>query len=267
MDRHKGFDLEAAKLVLNDLAVFHAVPLALKLKDPQTFKQKIEDNCTLLPPKPKDEPEREHHKASFPFALLTSILKQDIYCRTHIEEFEKFIKSQNEKFERGLSPFDYEYKGAFATLTHGDMWLNNTMQKLEDGKTVNNKFLDFQMCSIGNPAADLLFLLITSVDVPTLQNHFDYLLSFYHESFIKTLEAFKCDTKPFHYKNFLGVLKEAAMEKFFHINLMNVTVIFVKKGVKHEFHKNDELQASDVHPVGRSKLCFMFKEMIRRDWY
>jgi hypothetical protein len=36
-DRTQGFDLDAAKLIITDLAQFHAVPLALKLEKPEIF--------------------------------------------------------------------------------------------------------------------------------------------------------------------------------------------------------------------------------------
>jgi hypothetical protein len=41
VDRTQGFDLDAAKLIITDLAQFHAVPLALKFEKPDVFEREI----------------------------------------------------------------------------------------------------------------------------------------------------------------------------------------------------------------------------------
>jgi hypothetical protein len=41
MERREGFDLDAAKLIITNMAVYHAVPLALKMEKPDVFEKEI----------------------------------------------------------------------------------------------------------------------------------------------------------------------------------------------------------------------------------
>ncbi|CAG9856267.1 unnamed protein product [Phyllotreta striolata] len=265
LDRHTGFDFDTAKLVLRDLAMFHAVPLAMRLLEPEEFREKIAPRIELWdgPPKPKDgEPQQKFPE---PHGLFRQILQQDVFCRSHMDVLEKFLQKDKKKFADGHPPKQYE--GVFATLCHHDMWLNNTMQKLEDGKVVGNKLVDFQMYKVDNPIGDLLFLLTTSVDVPTLQNHFDYLLGYYHEVFVRTLEALGVDVKPFAYDRFLVALKECTSESFIQIIFMSVFIIFAKKGEKSNVMKMNDKLIADVHPVAKAKVQFLYSEIVKRNWY
>ncbi|XP_072393193.1 uncharacterized protein [Diabrotica undecimpunctata] len=271
-DRHKGFDLDGSKLLLTDLAAFHAIPLAIRLKDPDLFKKVFIDNCPGPPKfleKPKDKgPGEDHGPPSLPRTLLKQILKGDSFCRKYVNKLDALLDAEEEKFKKGnfFSKPDPN-KSVFCGLVHKDMWLNNTMQKKDkEGKMIKNKFVDFQMYSVQDITLDLFFFLITSVDVVVLEEHFDYLLMLYHEHFIKTLESFECDVAPFKYIDFINNLRQNALSEFFHILLMNTTVIFAKKGEKTNFEEIKNLTVNAIHPIARRKFVFLFKILIQKEW-
>ncbi|XP_057667636.1 uncharacterized protein LOC130900782 [Diorhabda carinulata] len=275
-DRHKSFDLDGVKLILSDLAVFHAIPLAMKIQNPKLFEENIIKNCGLPPPPGKRDDEMNPSSQSQPpkndkmkppnlLPLFIEVAKEDIFCRNYIDKLEKFMadmeKKMHEKFR--TKP---DYSSPFVTLCHNDMWVNNTMQLSEQGKFVKNKFVDFQMCNVNELFSDLIFFLFSSVDLITLENHLDYLIMFYHECFIKILEKCKCDVAPYAYNKFMLKLNEAIPSSFLQIMIMNFTVIYAKKGeVGGPFGKK-EFTSSESHPIAKKKFLFLFRKMIENEW-
>ncbi|XP_050512655.1 uncharacterized protein LOC126888441 isoform X4 [Diabrotica virgifera virgifera] len=270
-DRHKGFDLDGAKLLLTDLAVFHAIPLAIKQKDPELFKKTFVDKSFM--PKWVDNPtakgpDGDHGPPQIPRTVLKQILTQDSFCSQHVNKLDGLMSIEEEGFKTGDSFRPKPNKSAFSGFVHKDLWLNNTMQlKNEDGEIIKNKFLDFQVYSVQEITADLIFFLMSSVEIEVLEEHFDDLLMMYHKHFIKTLEALNCDIAPFKYALFINNLKQTAPSEFFHIILMNILVIFGKKGQKANFEEVKNLTMDDIHPIARRKLVFLFKLLIEKEWY
>jgi aminoglycoside phosphotransferase (APT) family kinase protein len=78
-------------------------------------------------------------------------------------------------------------RNGFQCLSHGDGWLNNMMFKSADGNFIDCKMLDFQLSYWGSPAADLIYLLISSVADDVKVAHFDELIEFYHEVLVDSL--------------------------------------------------------------------------------
>ncbi|CAG9833440.1 unnamed protein product [Diabrotica balteata] len=270
-DRHKGFDLDGAKLLLTDLAVFHAIPLAIKLKDPDLFKKTFIDNICLpkFAENSKDkEPGDDHGPPQLPRTILKQILTEDSFCSQHVDKLDGLMSIEEENFKTGDAFKPKPDKSAFSGFVHKDMWLNNTMQmKNKDGKIIKNKFLDFQMYSVKEITTDLFFFLISSVDIEVLEKHFDTLLMIYHDNLITTLKAFNCDVTPFKYADFINNLKQNAPSEFFHILIMNTLVIFAKKGQKTNFDEIKNLTMDDIHPIARKKFIFLFKLLIEKEWY
>ncbi|XP_050512666.1 uncharacterized protein LOC126888443 [Diabrotica virgifera virgifera] len=265
-DRHKGFDLEGAKLLVTDLAVFHAVPLAIKLKQPDLFQKVFVDNCPKNKPKENGPDHRGIPK--MPRATLKQILSQDHICRKHVDKLDDLIDADEDNFSKGnlFNKFDIK-ETVFSGLVHKDMWVNNTMQKKDkDGRIVKNNFVDFQMYGIQDVTTDLIFFLLSSVDIVTLEEHFEYLLQLYHEHVIKTLESLKCDVASFKYVDFINNLKENTIGEFFHILLMNNLIIYIKKGEKTDFDILKNLTVDSMHPIARRKFVFLFKMLVQKEW-
>ncbi|XP_018569781.1 uncharacterized protein LOC108909837 [Anoplophora glabripennis] len=215
VDRHVGFDLDTTQLILKDLAAFHAIPLALKLKKPEVFDKKI---------KPYLAP---FHPGPMPFenginSVYIEILQESVKCIPWIPKVRNIL-------ENVRAAQDAPAKEPFATTTHGDMWLNNTMIKFQNKVPVSNKMVDFQICDYRSPATDLFFFLFVNVQQSVLQDDFDGLIEFYHKHFISHLEKLKCDTAPFSLPKFLKEMKDATSVEVEHC----FKFIFIIFGEKH----------------------------------
>lgn len=191
---------------------------------------------------------------------LLEILEEDEECKRSISKMHKAIEIETTQ--------KFTYREPFATLSHRDMWVNNFMVKFEEEKVVKNKFVDFQVYSYESPVRDLVFFLFTSVQIDVLKNNIDYLLDFYYNIFLETLNQFRCPTKDFSIKNFMDEINFYGIHEISHILGM---LVFVVLGEKAEsVAKHGELPAfpsKDQIPLDvRKRTCWIFKEFLKRQW-
>lgn len=263
IDRVIGFDLDGAKLVLKDLAVFHAVPLALRLTKPDVFDSKVKPNCLQLVmpefPKPKDPP---------PKSEWMIYIEQQEECKPYIEQITKLM----EDMFNGDKPnafLDRPCDELAGSILHCDMWSNNTMQKFEEGKLVQNKLIDFQIYMYANFICDLIFFVWSSVQYDVVKEHHDELIELYHKYFCDTLEKLGCDTTPFEMTKFLEMINHHAPSEFFHIVFMATPI----QGPRGEFAmKMDEDDMSEMMKTAlvtleaKEKIAQVVYEFGRRGW-
>lgn len=256
MNRFIGCDLDAAKFILTDLAKFHAIPLAIKLLKSHIFDIRIKKYMECFNPiekKPGDGSSPNN---------LTDILSENKTCDALVP----FLKKSFTLAEKDRDSF----REPFATLSHKDMWINNFMVKLEKGKIVKNKFVDFQGFTYQSPVRDLLFYLFTSVQIHVLKEHLDYLLMFYHDQFIKTLKELHCPIGDFSFDKFMDEIRCFGIYEISHIILMTVVVVF---GRKYEPADNEQgfehppLYTKDDMPLElKERIWWVLQEFGKRNW-
>lgn len=239
-----------------DLAKFHAVPLALKLLHPETFKEKVKKYMACSNP---------HDNASdgSPHQAVIEIIEENEDCKHFLS---KVMKSVNL-----WKPNTSNCREPFATLSHSDMWVNNFMVKLENGRVVQNKFVDFQAYNYESPVRDLLFFLFTSVQINVLKENLDYLLRFYHKHFIQTLEVLHCPIKELSFDKYMDEIYYYGLFEIFHITFFLMVVVFGKKG---ELSKNNQTEtegppiiSKDQVPLEvRKRIWWIVQEFGRRKW-
>lgn len=252
MDRHIGCDLEATKFILKDLAKFHAVPLALKLLRPDTFENKVKKYMACFNPEVKgfDGPPNE---------IILTLLEENLECAALLPKIKKSIDLQKDDRTSFREPF--------ATLSHKDMWVNNFMVKLENGKVVTNKFVDFQGFTYESPVRDLLFYLFTSVKIDVLKENLDYFLKLYHEHFVKTLEDLQCSTKVFSYENYNDEIQHYATYEIFHILFMLIIVVMGKKdGPPKKEDAAPVISKDNLSTDIKERVWWIVKEFGQRKW-
>ncbi|KAJ3658378.1 hypothetical protein Zmor_010118 [Zophobas morio] len=250
-ERTLGFDLDTSKLIVADLAHLHAVPLGLKLKKPDVFETEVKK---YLAPFNPQRPDSSYQRF---FATIDKI-----------DELKLFKKRIQKAFDNSLQ--QSEAREPFATVVHQDCWVNNIMIKVEKGKSVKNKFVDFQICDYGSPAKDLIYFLFLSVQNNVLEKHYDDLIRYYHQTFTSTLQKLKCDTTRFSFDALLKEINyEAAHSQF--IQLMFRTFpIFATKGTVKEL---SEITPADLIPetaettdLHKQKLIFIVKQFVKQNW-
>lgn len=245
-------------MVLQDLAAFHAVPLALKLKNPEVFDQKIKKHC--IPPK---FVEGMNLKTVSSKAWVDAILNQE-QCQPYRDLLEKKLESQFYSMDTFSTRPARE---PYGTIIHFDMWTNNTMQIVENGRFIKNKFVDFQVYLYGSPLCDLILFIWSSIQFPVIENYYVELIRHYHHHFVRILDEFGCDTTPFEYDSFLKEIDEVAPYELLHI-LFLIAVIYVDKGEKAiDFSKDlDEFMSESIPDMTAERIARVVVEFGKRGW-
>lgn len=268
IDRHVGFDYDGAKIILKDLAIFHAVPLALKLKKRQLFEEKVKKNLIredFKPPEPK-EGEEPREPPGMDAEVWFEVLETREECKLYIP---RLRKNYEEMRKNQKSFWDRVKREPFATISHNDMWMNNTMQVVREGEIVKNKFVDFQVYSYDSPGHDLLFFIWSSVQLPVIKKHFNEFLKHYYNNFMEVIQELGCDCVPFTYAVFEEELKISALNELIH-NMMMSRVIYAKKGefaidMSAEPGKN-RLKKEDITEIMRERAAYTIQICGRRGW-
>lgn len=265
-DRHVGFDLATTKVVLTDIAIQHATALALKLLEPEIFKNEIKKQCVdygrpTAPPKGDDTAPQQGLPNLLP--ILTEYVKTNnelSHIHTAFKKFADRMEGEREKIFRNRLP-----KEPFCTLLHTDLWVNNIMPKIQDRVVVGNILVDFQMCRIGSPAEDLLFFLFSSVQSLVLKTEFDNLITYYYDVFSEVLKKYDCYGPQFSYDQFLEELRENAYRPIDKCTFMLPLVVFNKKGNKFDMNRS-KLKLEDLPDLAKERINILLLEAYKRKW-
>ncbi|KAI4470354.1 hypothetical protein MML48_1g10942 [Holotrichia oblita] len=261
VDRFSGFNLDCAEFLLKDLATLHAVPLAYRLKKPKEFDEKI----------------RPHLKKAFSFKVsddlqinavkgLENMLAGESECSEYIPKaVEAIMKLTSISIDNPP-----EERELFATFTHNDFWVNNTMLRIENGKPVSNRMVDFQIIEYSSLAHDILFFLYSSVELSVLENHVDDLLKYYYNQFIEILKKFSCDVSQFTFENYMEECKNIAIqEQLGHILIMLPGIMTLKEKARElsDIKETDMVsEKSSVHENCLKKIKFTLLDFAKRGW-
>lgn len=250
LDRMTGFDLQTAKLVIKELAGFHATSLALKLKHPDIFNINIQPHFN-------------------PFVLLAEEHKKMVHAWINTlkenPETLELVPRILPLLERRLY---FKPREPFATLGHGDLWINNIMVKQLNGQARNIKLLDFQFPEYRSPVADLIFLLFCSVSTEVLAESLDYLLEFFYLHFVDMLCRLNCEIPSLTWEFFIEDIRtEARKAEIFHIAFMTMVIFASKDAVKNvsEFDEQEGIFGK-LSMLQKEKVWMFVKTFAKMGW-
>lgn len=201
----------------------------MKLKKHNLFEETIKKHLfrhDLKSDEPKegDEPSKPPNTG---FDVWLEIFENHDDCKPYLERLKKVFDFIEENpdivWERK------EFREPFATVSHNDLWVNNTMQVIKGDKILKNKFVDFQMYSYSCPTDDLLFFIWTSVQLSVIKDHFSDLLEHYHKMFVDVLVCLGCDISDFSFEKLEEEMKFSTKFELCH-SLWMSDVVFAKKG-------------------------------------
>lgn len=244
-ERDVLFDLNTSEVVLRDLAKFHGVSLALKIKNPEVFEKNLK--VFFHDYKPYAPLVEELHP------VIEKVLMEDPECEKLVPKITPWGKKH------------FVHRQPFAGICHDDMWLSNTMQLCKDGKVVKNKLIDFQFFTYRSVVADLLFLLLTSVQETVLAENLERLLKYYHFHLLNTLKECNCSTDGFQYRKFMEELKIEAEIEIGHSLQFILFVVNVKKFAYEEENSLDTEIASKLIKT-KERAQFIVKECHKQGW-
>ncbi|XP_037711092.1 uncharacterized protein LOC119548078 [Drosophila subpulchrella] len=201
-NRHRPYNLSETVLILNSLAKYHALPIALRLKKPQIYEEYVRPYFKKFDMNSNIDPAEKE--------LMNSEILKDIMSVTSDERDVIRVKELLDIFDAFQASKDAE-DGPFTTLVHGDLWINNMMLKYdEEGTPIKVKIVDFQIAQYGSLVHDIIFLLFSSVDVNVLEENYKNFLTIYYNAFIQTLRTVNVDCSNYSLDLFFDEVQQTA---------------------------------------------------------
>ncbi|CAL8110275.1 unnamed protein product [Orchesella dallaii] len=211
-NRIKGLDLDHAKLVLEEIAKYHALSWAYKQKNGldlltnkyPVYRDFVYENEALW----KDFEQLMDQMSDNAFNMTEETLGADHpACKSlrnamNKESFNRMQKyvgkngineEEIESYLRIKPEQDKDYnREPWLLGTHGDCWVNNMMFLYNDEepkKPVKITLVDWQVIREACPTIDLAYFFFSSVRAPIRIPHLDDLLKVYHDAFIRYCDA------------------------------------------------------------------------------
>ncbi|XP_020799093.1 uncharacterized protein LOC110176935 [Drosophila serrata] len=201
-NRHKAYDLAHTVLILNHLARYHALPIALRLKKPEVYDKYVRPYFLKFNMNGNIGPEEKK--------VMDEELMKDIRAVTSDERDVKRVTELQDAYDAYQAEKDEE-DGLFTSLVHSDLWINNMMVKYdEEGIPIKMKIVDFQIAQYGSLVHDIIFLLFSSVDDKVLEDNYYNFLTIYYKAFIQSLKSVNVDTSGYTYEKFLKEVQRVA---------------------------------------------------------
>ncbi|XP_055919220.1 uncharacterized protein LOC129951204 isoform X2 [Eupeodes corollae] len=232
-NRRIMFDYDHTMLVLKYLANFHALPIALRQKQPTKFHNDIFSNFRRYDISKEMTPEVETDFKEQVFEEVRQALGDDI------KAYFRYLELVKMYHEFMGNPEECE-DGLFTTIAHYDLWTNNIMIKYDQfGAPDKLKIVDFQITQYESLMHDLIFFLLTSVETSLVEDHFYVLLSCYYSEFIKCLERTKCKTDEYSFEKFLAEMERIAPVQIHHAVFMARVLLAEETSLPEDFKDID----------------------------
>jgi len=233
-DKKVGLDYNHTRLVMEKLAYFHALPIALKRLRPAEFERTVTVAAKPFTPN-EDDDNKEEGEAKF-FKMVEEVLGKLTIKPEIVQAAIAKIKSQ----PYGHYPSAVE---PFITISHEDLWVNNVLfQAGPQNEPVAMAFVDFQGIRLQSPMLDLVFFLFTSVTPSVRRKHFDDFFDIYYENFIECLRQLNCDTSEFSKAAFVAELNRVGESRLSEIyGRLRVVEVRKEEIVGEEWFMNPDL--------------------------
>ncbi|KAF7282398.1 hypothetical protein GWI33_002712 [Rhynchophorus ferrugineus] len=293
-DRYIGFDIVTAKALLKSLALFHAIPMALREKDPERFKTIKDFLITSMPkfppggpgsrgpPGPPGVPDGEpgtedpakrppgfpnFPEGQRPDQLILKAMQDIPACAPYLDRLK--VMTEKPSMGPGFGKVGVE---PWATISHSDFWVNNMMVKPREGEEPLVKLVDFQVCGYKSFACDLVFFLLTSVSNDVIKESLDELLKFYYTALTENLRRFDVNLD-LTYDIFLKELEEAGQESETKHALFFCNVVFGEKNSSVDVAVQEvDMMArmgrmiEKMSPLAKDKLALIASVVSKRNW-
>lgn len=243
-----GFDQETAEAILEDLAKFHGTVIALKMKKPEIFQEKVKPLCSTY--------NFTEDKAA---TMFFNVLKELIQS---FPEYKNFADKATNFYQKKTPTTGRE---PFGTIVHFDLWVNNLMNKIGISGNVETIFVDFQVYCYRSSAADLFFFLWTCVQQNVLESKLDHLIKHFYKHLVKRVNAFGLETSTFTYEKFEEDMRVEADYEFRH-SLLFVTFLKFVHGQEGSTSEDFKFEVTDLTPEFKQFIHFMLAECVKRKW-
>lgn len=180
---------------LQKLAKLHASALAVKINDPRLFDELTESLEEVI---------YNNISETSPMRICTEMcIKSTVKTLEIIEPRTQelqavidHIASYIDKTYDTLHRMFNRSKQKYHTICHGDPWTNNLLFLHDnDGKIVDLKMVDYQICRHMSVSTDIHYLIYSSVQSTLIERSYESLIKIYHAEFLKELRRLHIDEK------------------------------------------------------------------------
>lgn len=232
-DRLRGFDLKHSEMIIKNLAIFHAGPIALQTLNPSKFEEKIRPFIKGI----QLGDGFDEKGVEFMISEVIDALKNNVKCIPYLP---RLIEAMRYNL---VGPYRTNYRASiFNTIVHSDYWVNNTMVLLDEHKNpVHNMIVDLQLTMYNSCIYDLLFFLFSSVEPSVLYANLDPLIKLYYDTLTKRLKIFLNSDmlEKFSWEIFSKEITEVAPLEIGHILIMHKPIL-TKRGAIDDMSTFDE---------------------------
>ncbi|XP_063979215.1 uncharacterized protein LOC135163585 [Diachasmimorpha longicaudata] len=215
VSRTAALDLQHARLVIRNLAMFHATSVVVSEKNPE-YKEKLKHHFA-----------KRSQVCAYTYivtgysSLVAEVSKWKEVDPKCIEKMENLKSTFFAKAEKAFTPRD----GEFCVLTHGDCSQLNILFRYDEQKKPDKiAMVDFQYASYNSPALDLHYFISGSC-IADVQSQDDALLKEYHSVLSESMKSVNCRTavpslddirKLYDERRFLSVVVAFLIEPILH---------------------------------------------------
>ncbi|XP_071526467.1 uncharacterized protein [Panulirus ornatus] len=185
-DRSKGLDVAHTKLILQELARFHAASLLLLAKVPDRVLDHRYDFIKI------DWTNFSDNAKDFLKDFFSMVMKKNSNILHLVGGYRRVEEWLARNSERGCDMMESHLQTdvPFDVICHGDCWNNNLLFRYSDtGVPLEVMLLDMQVCRRASPALDLNNLLFTSLPGRLRKANTDDFLATYYDSLSKVLKG------------------------------------------------------------------------------
>jgi Ecdysteroid kinase-like family len=192
----------------------HAISMAIKVAEPEKFREKIGKMREVV----FTESASRYYSDVLDWTL-DGVIESLVNFSNPNGELDEPIKIlqrlKGEQLYSIMTNHVVESNDEWKVLCHGDLWINNLMFHYHNGKPKHVKFVDLQTIRHTNLSCDILMFLYSSTEAELRHNHLDCLLTIYRESLISNLREY--------------------LEKNFSLELATLEEEFTFESIKKEF--------------------------------
>ncbi|XP_019551814.3 uncharacterized protein LOC109421739 [Aedes albopictus] len=191
VDRRRNLSYRQCRMVLEELASFHAVSLAMKLVKPVQFHTMKEKVTEIV----YNDAAAEFYTHSLETSLRGTLDSLHYSNRDgSLDAPIKAIEKLSGRLYQIMSSAVRNSHEPWRVLCHGDTWVNNLMFNEGHDRV---KLIDLQTMRYTSPVIDILHLLYTSTGVEIRSTYGDELIRNYQEALVTALRSYVPASKSF----------------------------------------------------------------------
>ncbi|XP_058125354.1 uncharacterized protein LOC131281570 [Anopheles ziemanni] len=239
-DRRQGFDRQLARFVLQKLALFHAIPIALRYLKPELFEAGIHKYLVKI--------DIDAGLSEATLRQMMDVFWQDI-IRTGVEpELVERARARIAECHQRQAKLISDQLTVYCTMLHNDLWVNNMMIKYDSatGKPNSLKFVDFQLIQMDSLVRDVIFFVITSVNDAELESQLDGYFEHYFQHLASNMKRLQFPKlEEFTLESFREEIDRVAPYELYHIVSMLRVVLARKESIPDQSEQDAALFFND----------------------